>query len=102
MRRARPPRSANAFVSVTANANADAHCDWTRTQNTSNLVQNVHNIDLGLIYSERQRLRLHHCKEMGTIDWCLNRHLCILPERFCKKRPEFGHCVSQRRNVITL
>ena len=21
---------------------------------------------------------------------------------FCKKRPEFGHCVSQRRNVITL
>ena len=36
------------------------------------------------------------------VHWCLNRHLCILPERFCKKRPEFGHCVSQRRNVITL
>ena len=34
--------------------------------------------------------------------WCLNRHLCILPERFAKKRPEFGHCVSQRCNVITI
>ena len=75
MRRARPPRSANAFVSVTANANADAHCDWTLTQNTSNLVQNVHNIDLGLIYSERQRLRLHHCKEIGTIDFYCIIHI---------------------------
>ena len=33
------------------------------------------------------------------VDWCLYRHLCILPEHFGKKRPmdrKFDHCVSQK------
>ena len=31
---------------------------------------------------------------LTLINWCLNRHLCILQERFAKKdlNRKFGHC----------
>ena len=37
-----------------------------------------------------------HC--FAQRHWCLNRHLCILQERFAKKKDlnhKFGHCILQ-------
>ena len=83
-------------VSVTSRRSANFFL-WSVTSISVNtwIENNTHLLVLSLSLGVNRALR-------PCTYWYLNRTPMYSTRAFCKKRPEFGHCVSQRRNFITL